>query len=189
MEESKKNKKVERLIADLKSEKQQIVLNALTALHAEGDQSVLEPVLSLLLSTKDDKIKLAIINLFSDLKDSTVIEPMIQILKSESYRSIRQDLLATIWNSPLDYSYYLPEFVELAAEGSFMEALECLTIIENLEGPFEERHVLEAQLHLKDYVESNPPKDDQKAKIMSEIALLIKDLNDMDFDDIALFNE
>jgi len=189
VEEPKQNKKIERLIADLKSDKQQTVLNSLTALHAEGDPSVLEPILALLLVSTDDKIKLAIINLFSDLKDSSVIEPMVQLLKLATYRSIRQELLATIWNSPLDYSYYLPEFVEFAAEGSFMEALECLTIIENLEGPFEERHVLEAQLHLKDYVESNPPKDDQKAKIMSEIAIIIKDLNDFDFDDIALFNE
>lgn len=58
-----------------------------------------------------------------------------------------------------------------------------LTIIENLEGPFEESDILEAQLHLKEYLELGA-KDDQKAILISEIALLIKNFNEelADFD-------
>jgi len=115
---------------------------------------------------------------------------MIEIVKDSNYLSIRQELLSTMWNNKLDYTYFLPEFVEIAVEGSFMEALECLTIIENLEGPFEERHILESQLHLKEYINDKSPKDPQKAQIMSEIALLIKDYDLMDEDDnIDFFNE
>ena len=97
--------------------------------------------------------------------------------------SIRQILLSTIWNSRLDYSLYLAEFVEMAVEGDYLEALECLTIIENLEGTFEESDILEAQLHLKEYLELGV-KDDQKAILISEIALLIKNFNEelADFD-------
>jgi hypothetical protein len=81
----------------------------------------------------------------------------------------------------------LPEFVEIAVDGDFMEALDCLTILENMEGPFEERQILEAQLHLKDYLEDTAPKEQQKAKIMSEITLWLKDLSDLDDDDISSF--
>ena len=81
------------------------------------------------------------------------------------------------------------EFVEIEVDGNFMEALECLTIIENLEGTLEERHILESQLHLSDYVKDTDPKDPQKAQIMSEIALLIKDFDNMDADDIDFYND
>jgi hypothetical protein len=57
-----------------------------------------------------------------------------------------------------------------------------------MEGPFEERHILESQLHLKDYLEDSAPKNPQKAQIMSEIALIVKDYTNFDEEDISLFN-
>jgi hypothetical protein len=59
-----------------------------------------------------------------------------------------------------------------------METLDCLTIIENLEGPFMEEDILEAQLHLKSYLEDTATKDDQKSHLLSEIAIAIKDINE-----------
>ena len=52
-----------------------------------------------------------------------------------------------------------------------------ITIIENLEGPFLEEDILESQLHLKNFLESKEEKDAQKAYILSEIALKIKEIN------------
>jgi len=112
---------------------------------------------------------------------------MIQVLYDPANLAIRQEVLSTIWNSRLDYSSNLAEFVEIAIEGDYLEALECLTIIENLEGPFEESDILESQLHLKEYLEQGQ-KNDQKAILISEIALLIKNFNeelaDFDLDDL-----
>jgi hypothetical protein len=60
-----------------------------------------------------------------------------------------------------------------------MEALECLTILENLEGPFEEHHLLEAQLHLREYAQSDRAhEEDRKTNIISEIAMFIQEQND-----------
>jgi hypothetical protein len=56
-----------------------------------------------------------------------------------------------------------------------------------MESAFEERHILEAQLHLKDYMENPSPKDPKKAQIMSEIALLLKDFIELDDDDISQY--
>lgn len=128
-----------------------------------------------------------IVEFLSSMKDSSAIDEMMRLLGEARFMSIRQALLTSIWNSPLDYSYYLPDFVDIAVEGNFMEAMDCLTIIENMEGPFEERHVLESQLFLRDYIESKEQKDPQKQHIMSEIALFIKDLNDGDDDGIRSF--
>ena len=69
-------------------------------------------------------------------------EAVFQIIGETDYLPIRQLLLSTIWNSKLDYSYFLPEFVEISIDGDFMEALECLTIIENLDlGDSEQKYL------------------------------------------------
>jgi hypothetical protein len=130
-----------------------------------------------------DKGKEELIIFFNNLSASDAQETMIQILMDPENYSIRQALLSTIWNSRLDYSSFLAEFVEMAVEGDFLEALECLTIIENLEGPFEESDILESQLHLKEYLESGS-KNDQKDLLISDIALLVKNFNEelADFD-------
>ena len=58
-----------------------------------------------------------------------------------------------------------------------MEAFECLTIIENLDGPFEENQTLEAQLYLKEYLENEKGKDESRDELISDIAVLIKDFD------------
>jgi hypothetical protein len=41
---------------------------------------------------------------------------------------------------------------------------------------------------LRDYLEDKGPKDEKHAQIMSEIALLLKDFDQMDDDDIDFYN-
>ena len=184
---TQQSKKITTLIADLKSENSKKISSALKTLEASGSVQILEPLAEVLMDTNLEDSHKEIIEFLSSMKDSSAIDEMMRLLGEGRFLAVRQILLTTIWNSPLDYSYYLPDFVDIAVEGNFMEALDCLTIIENMEGPFEERHVLESQLFLRDYIESTAPKDPQKQHIMSEIALFIKDLNDQDDDGITSF--
>lgn len=181
--------KIKKLVEDLNSGNSTKISAAISALQVNGDRSVLKPLAEVLKLELEPKNKQEIVEFFSTLNDSSAVDAMIELIKDEQFVQIRPLLLSTLWNSKLDYSYYLPEFVEIACEGDFMEALECLTIIENMESAFEERHVLEAQLHLKDYMENPAPKDPKKAQIISEIALLLKDFIEMDDDDIAQYLE
>jgi len=183
---SRKDQKLNALLVEIASSEGPKFYKNLQLLKNEGTIQILHPLAELLL-TKGEEEKQEILNLLCDLNESAAADEMVSILRDEHFLPIRQALLTTIWNSKLNYSYYLPEFVEIAADGDFMEALDCLTILENMEGPFEERHILEGQLHLKDYLEDTAPKESQKAKIMSEIALFLKDLSAMEEDDISSY--
>jgi hypothetical protein len=180
--------KLNQLIVELESGQETKISLALKALQLHGKAMILEVLAKLLLTNLSAKSRGEVIEFMSTLNDSSAIEKMVEIVKDSRFNAIRQELLTTIWNSKLDYSYYVAEFVEIAVDGNFLEALDCLTILENMEGPFQERHLLEAQLHLKDYLEDRAPKDEQKAKIMSEIALLIKDFMLEDDFDLEEFN-
>jgi hypothetical protein len=184
----RQQQKINQLLSELNSGKEASISTALKALQVNGDASVIEPLATVLLGQLSEKNRKEVHEFLSTLNDTSTIEPMIEVLKDERFLPVRQELLSCMWNNKLDYSYYLPEFVAIAAEGNFMEAIDCLTIMENLEGPFEERHILESQLHLRDYLEDKGPKDEKHAQIMSEIALLLKDFDQMDDDDIDFYN-
>ncbi len=174
--------KVKQLIEDLNSGKDAKISSALKSLQVNGDISVIRPIVELLKTELTYQMEQEILEFLADVKVSKAAEEMISILKDDHFSDQRQKVLTTIWNSKIDYTEYIAEFVEIACEGNFLEALDCLTIIENMEGPFEEHHILECQLHLRDYMEDTDPKDPQKAQIMSEIALLLKGY-DLEIDD------
>lgn len=180
-----KNKLVKQseLLKKLKEGNENDFSKNLTELDAILTLEALPALVSLFHSNISERNKDELLTFFNNLSAPDAQETMIQTLVDPDNLSIRQALLSSMWNSRLDYSSYLAEFVEIAVEGDYLEALECLTIIENLEGPFEESDILEAQLHLKEYLESGA-KNDQKAILISEIALLVKDFNEelADFD-------
>lgn len=155
---------------DLKEQKK-----AVTALKTAGSSKVLNSLAQLLLINKDTSLEKEIIEIFSSLKDSTAGEEIVKVLKNETFLPIRQKVLSTIWNTQIDYSYFMADFVEIACDGDFLEALDCLTIMEAMLGPFEERHTLESQWHIKEFMESDEPKEERKMQILSDIAQFIKD--------------
>ena len=170
-----KKAKIESLLLDVKSSNTAIVKTAFEGLKIVGEPSILLPII-LELNTKNHTEKNALILEFlACLKDSKARSIMMDLIQQTELKEYQQLLLSTIWNSPLDYTDYLEVFVDLALKGDFIITLECLTIIENLDGPFSEKSVMEAQVLLGAYAESIPDKNSQKGMLISEIALLIKD--------------
>jgi hypothetical protein len=180
--EKQQNQKVEQLLLELNSGVDTKILSALKSLQVNGNITVIRPIVELLTTDLSYQIQTEVLNFLGDLKVTNAAEEIIAILKDEKFLNQRQQVLSTIWNCKVDYSGYIAEFIEIACEGNFMEALECLTILENLDGPFEEHHILECQLHLKEYMEAPLQTDVQKAQIMSEIVILLREF-DLDTDD------
>ena len=178
MAETKQQQKLNKIILDLNSEDSKKVSKAIKSLEAHGNSSVIKPLADKLLAGVSDANKAEIIELLSSLKDTSVRGEMMGIIDNEKYISIRQAILSTIWNTKIDFSGYVDEFVFIAIHGSFLEAIDCLTIIENLEGPFMEEDLLECESHLKTYMTSDTPKDEQKAFLLSEIAIKLKEFNE-----------
>lgn len=178
MENGKKqNKKIELLLADLRTEVAGKVKTALDGLQLEGNYTIIEPLFTFIANAKNDEAKNLVIEFLCNLKDSKSKLMVMDCLEQARFSTIQNTILNTIWNSPLDYSEYIHDFVKLAVANEFMTTLECLTIIENLDGPFEEQHLYEAQLALKDYHDGKYIKSKEKDEFISEIALLIKDFD------------
>lgn len=174
---SKQQQKVDLIIADLRSDDPKKVKKAIKSLEVHGNASVIKPIFAILKEGLSDKLHAELVELLCSLKDSSVVAEVMDVLEDPEMREIRPLVLTTIWNMKVDFSDYIDDFVLIATTGSFIEALDCLTIIENLEGPFMEENILESQLHLKDYLEKGDRSDAQKADFISEIAIYIKEIN------------
>lgn len=168
--------KIAKLLADVQSGVPAKVTSALDALQVSGKDSIVEPLIRAIKLQTDEKSIAEIIEFLSSLKSTSASKEVMACLRNPELADLKTQILSTIWNSPLDYSEYLAEFVSLAVKGDFLMILECLTILENLNGPFEESDVLESQLLLKSYYEGNA-RDAQKDPLMDEIALLVKDFD------------
>ena len=176
--EKQKKQKIQSILKEISGGDTRKASKAIKSLEQYGDASVIRPILQLLdqdnLKEKNEK---ELIELLFSIKDTSVVVEIMEILEDPEFKGVRSVLLSAIWNMKVDFSDYIDDFVLIAVDGSYLDALDCLTIIENLDGPFMEENILESQLHLKNYLEDDAPKDELKAHLLSEIALCIKDIN------------
>ena len=178
MAEKKISKTLQKAIIDLGSEDQKKMDAGIKVISEKGHPGVINDLIELLLKTKTRVLQKKIVVLLSDIQDEDAVGIIMNHANDEKYREVRAEILNSIWNSKLDYSQYIADFVFMAVEGDLIESVECLTSIENMLGPFEEHHLLEAQLYLKDYHSNRNKESNQKNEIISDIATFIKDQNE-----------
>lgn len=166
---SKKQQKFEKLFQELLAPEEAQFAKALETLATVGDNSTIAPVAKIMFAEKDRVRRSKLADFFANISQTIARQEIIQVIQNEENEFNQAALLHTIWNSRLDYSEFLPEFVDLAIDGSFEVTIECHTIIENMDGPFEEAQVLECQLLLGAYKDV-PNRSQEKDFLIADIA-------------------
>lgn len=108
---------------------------ALQDLRKLGDATFMPHVLSGFAKAIDDDLRARYCQLLFDLKDHASMDVVIDHLGKPEMAEVRLQLLESVWQSGLNMSHRLPELVEVALSGDYLECLECLTAIENFEAP------------------------------------------------------
>ena len=167
-----------KILKELNSENQESALNALKSLETDGKLALISELFEIYRKQKNTEVKKRILEFVSNIQKQEATSEIVRLIEKEKNPIFKQELLSVIWNSKLDYSAHLADIVSIAVHGDFMQALDCLTIIENMPGPFEEHQLLESQLYLKDYLDNRNEEETQKNQFVSEIALYIKEQNE-----------
>ncbi|MFL5762809.1 MAG: hypothetical protein ACJ77K_02635 [Bacteroidia bacterium] len=127
----------------------------------------------------EDKIS-ALISLLTDpankdVKEETLVtlkkekggdEVLLLAIASNKAKAVRSTLVAACWESEINFSKYLPFFLLLALDDDYLISLEAITVIEQMEGPFNDADVNAAIKKIKDF----------KKNISSERQVLLNDL-------------
>jgi hypothetical protein len=162
------------IIRDLGSDQESTVLKAIRKSRTKGTEQVIPVLFKIYATTKSNAIREDITKLVNELKVTSAVEPLINQLSSPQ-ESCRLLALSAIWNSGLNVNEYIDEIIQSATNGSFMEAFEALTIIENLEPPFEEEVILNSQLILNQYF--NTTTSNEGDEFLKKIAAIINSVS------------
>jgi hypothetical protein len=179
--------KIGQLVGDLQSKDELKIASAIKALAIHGHATVIEPLITVWRSGLSGDNEALLIDLLQSLKDTSAIGPLMEAFNDPKNCSIRRKLLVTFWNSKLDFSEYLADFVLFGIEGDFLDALEAITLIENFEVIAPEPAILESQLLLKEYFGQTEERNEQKDVILADLAILLKDFSELEgTDDLYL---
>jgi hypothetical protein len=170
--------KINQLLTDLQSGDDLKIGAAIKSFHVHGDAGVIAPLVEIWRQGLSPENQSAMMELFEGLKDTTTIVPLMDAFRDEANKTIRRELLTAFWNSKLDFSEYLSDFVLFAIEGDFLDAFEAITLIEQFETTVPEPAIMESQLLLKEYFGGTENRSEQKDSILGDIALLVKQFDE-----------
>ena len=172
------NKKVLELIKQLGLTEPKEIIKAIKGLKMHGNETVIEPLVKLYSTTTNNAVQSEIIDLLNSIKSTKVPAVLITCLTNDEYANARQMMLSSIWNSNLDYTNNLSEIVEAAQKGEMMDAMECLTILENMEGTLDEEKIMDALVSIKSYLSENATVNTPKMGLLREVAMLLTEINE-----------
>lgn len=172
MSSTAQKKKIEEIKKDLFSEDDTKVLKAVKNCQDEGSATLVEPLIAVYATTSNLLIKQEIGEMLSELKVSGADEAFRNALKNPDFIKARKELLSFIWSSGIQPVEDVVLLTEIAVDGSFEEALECLTIIESIEDGVAEADLLEAATIARTYISSNP--ESEKRHLIADILMAIE---------------
>jgi len=162
----------------LKSNDITALSQTLKEIETEADTRLLNPLIELGKRNKNEDIKLKISQLLFDLKltkGHAIILDELEKMEANPFRAV---LISTIWNANIQAMDHLDLIVRLAVEGDFLEAIECLTVIEETEGEIIEEQVLESIIMLKEYLHKTD-EESGKTQIIKDILLKVEEIERM----------
>lgn len=177
--ESLEQKKIKDQLSELASNDVKRQIKAVQSLKVCGNETVIEPLLVVLANHPSSELEAEIMDLLNTPKSSKVPAEIAKALSSARFVGIRLQLLTSIWNSGLDYRPYLTEIVTAGVEGDMMHALECITIIENIEEELSEDQLFEPILVLTNYIASNPSEKGPKMDLIREMTQELQNRNNL----------
>lgn len=100
-------------------------------LRKVGDASFMPHVLAGFAKADNDELRAKYCQLLFDLKDQASMDVVIDHMGKPEMADVRLQMVEAVWQSGIDMGHRLPELVEVALSGDYLECLECLTAIEN----------------------------------------------------------
>jgi HEAT repeat protein len=128
-----KNKINPTIVQDLFSKNPETVISAINSTKEIGNKHYIPILFDLLNSNPEHEIEVEITKLLGTIKDKESVNPFMRAIENDNYKSIRKTILTACWQNGLDFSTFLPVFIDLIVNEEWEIAFEAFTIIDNFE--------------------------------------------------------
>lgn len=129
LEEKANSKEQQKLIVDLFSSDDKLVLQTITELREKGGEFSIKPLVKAFFSTKSNDVRQSIYGLFCDLKDESVASTVYTSIQGFEKDGNMELLLSSFWQSAIQFEN-LAVFVKIFVESDDKTSFEAFTIIE-----------------------------------------------------------
>lgn len=123
----------EKLRLALNSEDIEIVKDALEKISETGNRFYLPLLFDLLNTMPEHDVEVEITKLIGSVKNKESVNTFMRAVEDEKYKLIRQKLIAACWQNGLDFSNFIPVFIDIVINDDWETAFEAFTLIDNLE--------------------------------------------------------
>jgi hypothetical protein len=168
----KSEKKVKDLSLLLSKENTLIIAEAIGLLR---DEEPFEGAIGLLAyfydKTEDQMVRRTIEGFMNDLKDQAVTSEIMTEIRKPFKQSTKSMLVASCWQSGLDYSEYSKDLVEIFLSSDYLTALECFTVIEESAHRLTRKKKNEIISIIDEF---SPVSDNEKEKLTHELIAVLR---------------
>jgi hypothetical protein len=125
------DKKLENLSSLLNKNNEILIISAIELLREEQPfEGAIALITAFYDQTDNNKVRKAIESFMNDLKDQSMCSEVINEIRKSWKPDTTSMLVASCWQSGLDYSEYSSDLAEVFLKADYITALECLTVIE-----------------------------------------------------------
>jgi hypothetical protein len=123
----------DQLKKNLFSAKTDVVISAIEKVKEKGNKLYIPLLFELLNSSPEFEIETEIKNLLGTIKDKNTVNSFMRAIEDDKFKGIRKTILTACWQNGLDFSTFLPVFIDLVIHEDWETAFEAFTVIDNLE--------------------------------------------------------
>jgi hypothetical protein len=161
----------EQIKTNLFSTNTSVVVAALDSIKRQGNKLYIPILFDLLNSSPEPEIETEIRKLLGTVKDKDTINSFMRAIEEEKYKSIRKIILISCWQNGLDFSTFMPVFIDLVIHEEWEVAFEAFTLIDNMEY-VPSKEILDISVDKIDM--ALPEASDQTKYFLHEILVKIK---------------
>ena len=127
---TKLNKEEKLMISKLQSGKLSLIVEVLREVKVNGSVRIIPYLFEIVASKKFAPVEDEIIRLMSDVKKREATPYIIESIKKYNFEEKTASIVAVCWQARLDFSAYLPVFVEFFFQNDYQTSIEAFTVIE-----------------------------------------------------------
>ena len=127
---TKLSKEEKLMISKLQSGKLSQIVEVLREVKVNGSVRLIPYLFEIVASKKFAPIEDEIIRMMSDVKKKAAVPYIIESIKKYQFEDNTASIVAICWQSRLDFSAYLPVFVEFFFQNDYQTSIEAFTVIE-----------------------------------------------------------
>jgi hypothetical protein len=177
--EKKESKRLKEAMLKVYAADKPTIIKGLKSLRDVGTAGVIHPLLDVHKDAEDEDVRKEIEDILANLKLEAAIHPLVEALEEERFSEQRGLILSSLWNSGFYPSEHLELITKAAIDGDYLCAVEAITVIENMEGPFQFDSVEEASLLVDEFLSEGI--EDPKVLLIESLRDLLLDFRaDMD---------